>query len=170
MSSKDQVLEDKYAKEAVSFKGATPVIGKAQQIKDTGDLHGFASISQKEREDKAAEKKPDGLFARKMKRIFGAAGDIKGQFLQGFKMGALVGGIFGGLTGVYYAITTRSFMFIPMIAITSGASFGFFMGLGMVLRSEMHEVKESESDDFMLKSIDEESGELRMTPVYRKYQ
>jgi Reactive mitochondrial oxygen species modulator 1 len=52
-------------------------------------------------------------------------------------MGAIVGGIFGGLTGLYYAITTRSFMYIPMIALTSGGSFGFFMGVGMVMRSEM---------------------------------
>ena len=72
-----------------------------------------------------------------MKRIFGALGDGKTMFLQGFKMGAIVGGIFGGLTGLYYAITTRSFMYIPMFALTSGGSFGFFMGVGMVMRSEM---------------------------------
>jgi hypothetical protein len=52
-------------------------------------------------------------------------------------MGAIVGGIFGGLTGLYYTIITRSIMYIPMIALTSGASFGFFMGIGMVMRSEM---------------------------------
>ena len=52
-------------------------------------------------------------------------------------MGAVVGGIFGGLTGLYYAVQTRSLMYIPMIMLTSGGSFGFFMGVGMIMRSEM---------------------------------
>jgi hypothetical protein len=52
-------------------------------------------------------------------------------------MGAIVGGIFGGLTGLYYAITTRSLMYIPLLAISSGASFGFFMGIGSIMRNEM---------------------------------
>ncbi len=42
-----------------------------------------------------------------MKRIFGAAGQAQTQFLQGFKMGAMVGGIFGGITGLYYAYQTK---------------------------------------------------------------
>ena len=43
-------------------------------------------------------------------------------------MGAIVGGIFGGFTGCWYAYQTRSFLVIPMVALTSGGSFGFFMG------------------------------------------
>jgi len=39
--------------------------------------------------------------------------------------------------GVYYAAVYRTFMYIPMAAIGSGSSFGFFMGIGMVMRSEM---------------------------------
>jgi hypothetical protein len=100
-------------------------------------MEGFSSIDRKHREIKEAEKKPDGLFARKMKRIFGALGDVRSFFFQGFKMGAIVGGIFGGLTGLYYAITTRSLMYIPLLAISSGASFGFFMGIGSIMRNEM---------------------------------
>ena len=55
-------------------------------------------------------------------------------------MGAIVGGIFGGLTGIYYAYQTKSFLVIPMVALTSGGSFGFFMGVGMIMRSEMEGV------------------------------
>ena len=52
-------------------------------------------------------------------------------------MGAIVGGIFGGLTGCWYAYQTGSILVIPMVALTSGGSFGFFMGVGMIMRSEM---------------------------------
>ena len=103
-----------------------------------------------------------------MKRIFGAAGDLKNAFLQGFKMGAMVGGIFGGLTGLYYAITTRSFMYIPMIALTSGASFGFFMGMGMIMRSEMEEKDCAEDDVYRVVTIEE--GAVSYSPIYKQYQ
>ena len=51
-------------------------------------------------------------------------------------MGALVGGAFGGVMGTYQAIQFRSFAVIPMAMIGSGVSFGFFMGLGMTIRSQ----------------------------------
>lgn len=134
----DNVLEDKYASNAVSFTPkAAELPPSLVEDKAFTDMKGFSSIDRKEQVKIEQQKKPDGLLARKMKRIFGALGDGKTMFLQGFKMGAIVGGIFGGLTGLYYAITTRSFMYIPMIALTSGGSFGFFMGVGMVMRSEM---------------------------------
>ena len=52
-------------------------------------------------------------------------------------MGFIVGGIFGGLMGTYYAVVSRSIIYIPTAAIASGCSFGFFMGIGMVMRTEM---------------------------------
>lgn len=62
-------------------------------------------------------------------------------------MGFIVGGIFGGLMGLYYAVTTRQIMYIPMSAIGSGCSFGFFMGIGMIIRSEMEGAGESGDRD-----------------------
>ena len=103
-----------------------------------------------------------------MKRIFGAAGQAQTQFLQGFKMGAMVGGIFGGITGLYYAYQTRSLLVIPMIALSSGGSFGFFMGVGMIMRSEM-EGAEEENQSYDV-CIIKESGEVEYTPIYQKYQ
>ena len=50
-------------------------------------------------------------------------------------MGGTIGGIFGGVMGVYQAIQMRSFLPIPLAMIASGGSFGFFMGLGMTLRT-----------------------------------
>ena len=119
--------------------------------------------------EREAAKKPDGLLQRKIKRIFGALGDVRTQFIQGFKMGAIVGGIFGGLTGLYYAVTTRTFWYIPMIMFTSGGSFGFFMGVGMIMRSEMEPAVEKECDDFMVAKIDKEEGAISREPVYKRY-
>ena len=72
-----------------------------------------------------------------MHRIFGTVGDVKTVFFRGFQMGAMVGGIFGGIMGTYYSIVYRTIWYIPMLAVGSGSSFGFFMGIGMVIRSEM---------------------------------
>ena len=66
------------------------------------------------------------------------------MFFTGFKMGFVVGSIFGGLMGMYYAAVYRTVMYVPMAALGSGASFGFFMGIGMVIRTEMEEKKDSE--------------------------
>ncbi len=52
-------------------------------------------------------------------------------------MGAIVGGIFGGLTGLYYTVVTRQLRYIFIVALSSGGSFGFFMGVGNIMRSEM---------------------------------
>ncbi len=128
-------MEDKYAKNAVKFNELSS-LKTANEADSNQDLEGFSSKTLKEKQIEEANK-PDSLLTRKMKRIFGAASSTKTQFLQGFKMGAIVGGIFGGLMGLYMTITTRQLMYIPISAITSGGSFGFFMGLGMIMRSEM---------------------------------
>lgn len=60
-------------------------------------------------------------------------------------MGFIVGGIFGGCMGTYYAIVYRQLMYIPMSAIGSGGSFGFFMGIGMIMRSEMEGLPDEEN-------------------------
>jgi hypothetical protein len=72
-------------------------------------------------------------------------------------MGAIVGGIFGGMTGMYYAFQTRSFMYIPMIALTSGGSFGFLMGIGNIMRSEMAPTIDSSEYQILtiVQSVDE---------------
>ena len=133
MSGKhDIVLEDKYDKKSHSFKNTE----KIQSLDDFQKLHGLESDIKKKAEEEQ-KNKPQGIVQRKLRRIFGALTEVKGVFFQGFKMGFIVGGIFGGLMGTYYAISYRSIMFIPSAAIGSGCSFGFFMGLGMILRTEM---------------------------------
>ena len=82
-----------------------------------------------------AVKRPPTRLERKFNRIFGSAGQTTQTFVTGFKMGCLVGAGFGGVMGVYQAVQLRTFMVIPMAMIGSGVSFGFFMGLGMTIRS-----------------------------------
>lgn len=77
-----------------------------------------------------------------MNRIFGAASEVKTMFFQGFKMGFIVGSIFGGVMGIYYAYVSRSLISIPIAAVATGASFGFFMGIGMIMRTEMEGLDE----------------------------
>ena len=99
------------------------------------------------------------------------------MFFQGFKMGFLVGGIFGGLMGTYYAITYRQFMYIPMSAIGSGASFGFFMGLGMIMRTEMEGkeqeegsyLRQQQQSEYMITRIDPETGKVSYDPMYKRH-
>ena len=54
-----------------------------------------------------------------------------------------------------------------MAALGSGASFGFFMGIGMVIRTEMEESK-PDSDECFLQVIDAE-GTLRTEHLYERY-
>lgn len=99
------------------------------------------------------------------------------MFFTGFKMGFVVGGIFGGLMGTYYAVSYRSFMYIPMAAIGSGSSFGFFMGIGMVMRTEMEGTDETKDLDnnphtspYMITTIDPNTGKISSVPLYKPYQ
>ena len=102
-----------------------------------------------------------------MKRIFGAVGDMRALFFQGFKMGAVVGGIFGGLTGVYYAFVTRQIRYIFIVALPSAGSFGFFMGVGNIMRSEMAPAIEDE--ETCITRIDADTGRVSHEPVYKRF-
>ena len=64
---------------------------------------------------------------------------MRNNFFTGFMMGGAVGCLMGGLTGTYFALTYRQFSLIPLMMATSGGSFGFFMGVGAVMRAgEQH--------------------------------
>ena len=60
----------------------------------------------------------------------------KGTMYQSFLMGAMVGGGFGLVIGVWSAITYKSFLIIPISTITSAASFGFFLACGSLIRMQ----------------------------------
>jgi len=84
-------------------------------------------------------------------------------------MGAVVGGTFGALAGTYYAFVTKSFWYIPMSALGSGASFGFMMGIGMVIRNQMDSIDNDKDEDFMLVKVSEDGNKIESERIYKRY-
>ena len=82
------------------------------------------------------QERPPTRMERKFKRIFAASGRSTQVFTTGFMMGAMVGGAFGSVMGLYTAYQYRSPLMVPMVMLSSGVSFGCFMGLGMMIRTQ----------------------------------
>ena len=57
--------------------------------------------------NKNDEQAPPTRMQRKFKRLFGSGKETTMIFVQGFKMGSLVGGAFGFLIGTYQAVQLR---------------------------------------------------------------
>lgn len=98
--------------------------------------------------DKFGEtKKGPSRLSVKLARIkttfFGKEG-FSQKFMQGLMMGATVGGIFGLLAGTLAFYQTRNIMYIPISTLTMGMSFGFFMGVGTVVRSDGEKIEINE--------------------------
>ena len=68
-------------------------------------------------------------------------------------MGGFVGASFGGVLGAYYAIAYKSFYLMPAMAFGSGCSFGFFMGIGMVMRANMEGHNDMDHDLYVIKEL-----------------
>ena len=141
--------------------------------KDQGDtLGGLTGLGSHEEQLRAeAEKnRPLTRWEKKKKRILGESSALKKNFFMGFLMGGAVGGLMGGLTGTYFAFQYRQFSLIPMMALTSGCSFGFFMGIGAIMRSgEMKDRNGEEDKDYQIKTI-ERNGEIKYQAMYRVEQ
>ena len=75
-------------------------------------------------------------WERKKLRIMGESKTMKNAFFNGFLVGGAVGCLFGSLTGTYLAYQMRQISMIPLAALSSGCTFGFFMGIGSMIRSE----------------------------------
>jgi hypothetical protein len=81
-----------------------------------------------------SRKPQPGYLSRKMARMFGTSSEVKGVMINGFKSGAILGGIIGMVFGVGLAVKSKSFVVIPLAMATSAASFGFFMCIGATIR------------------------------------
>ena len=125
------------------------------------------------KEIEEAKREPT-LMERKIKRIFGGVGSAGMMFQTGFKLGATVGGIFGGLIGTFYAISSRQLLILPMSIIGTGCSFGFFMGIGMILRTQMEGKDENQSETNVFEVLkleyNQENGKMEIIsePIYQK--
>ena len=131
MSGKDNtsVFVDKYAQ-----GGSQPSALEKSSDDIRGGMVGLGSHLDKLKEEEE-KNRPKTRWERKMDRIFGEATVIRKNFFMGFLMGGAVGCLMGGLTGTYFAFQYRQFSLIPLMALTSGGSFGFFMGIGAIMRS-----------------------------------
>ena len=123
---------DKYASQTSGTKAAA--IDESSKGDKLQGMVGLNSHLQKLKEEEI-KNRPPTRWERKMNRIFGEATAIRKNFFMGFLMGGCVGGMMGGLTGTYFAFQYRQFSLIPIMALTSGGSFGFFMGIGAIMRA-----------------------------------
>lgn len=139
---------------------------KTQEGDKLGGLVGLGSHEDYLKEQ-AEKNRPKTRWERKMDRIFGEAKAIRQNFFMGFLMGGCVGGAFGALSGTYFAIQYKQFSLIPLMACTSGGTFGFFMGVGAVMRSaDQAEKIESEDQDYMIRTYNAENGHMTYHAFY----
>ena len=161
-------------KQAPVDKNKEEVFNAEESVQDLDKIWDFSGKERIQKEIEEAKREPT-LMERKIKRIFGGVGNAGLMFQQGFKLGATVGGIFGGLIGTFYAISTRQILILPMSMIGTGCSFGFFMGIGMILRTQMESnetgINNNEDSLTVLRiQMNSETGkmELREEPVYKQ--
>ena len=151
------------------------VFNAEESVQDLDKLWDFSGKERIQKEIEEAKREPT-LMERKIKRIFGGVGNAGMMFQQGFMLGATVGGIFGGIIGTFYAISTRQILILPMSIIGTGCSFGFFMGIGMILRTQMEsnnsEEEEGETNKFKVFKIQQNSfsGKMELVeePIFKQ--
>jgi hypothetical protein len=95
----------------------------------------YASVAQ-ESSNVLQDSKTESARSRKWKQFKQKLEMAKSGMYQGFLMGAMVGGGFGLVFGLYNAIVYKQFIMIPLATITSAGSFGFFMACGSLIRSQ----------------------------------
>lgn len=84
--------------------------------------------------------------ARKLRLLKGKSKEMYANFANGFLIGSLVGGSFGTIIGLYTAVVNRSILLLPLSAIISAASFGFFLGVGSMIRNDEFDMEKMKMD------------------------
>ena len=73
---------------------------------------------------------------RKWRNFQAHANRLFSKALNGFVSGAMVGSSIGLLFGIYYGVQNKSLLIVPLSAIISGCSFGFFAACGSMVKSQ----------------------------------
>ena len=95
----------------------------------------YASIAENEKNVMEVDKK-ESARSRKWRQFKQKFEMAKGHMKQSFIMGAMVGGGFGFILGLYNAVTYKSWIILPLLTITSSGSFGFFLMCGSLIRMD----------------------------------
>ena len=85
--------------------------------------------------------------------------ETRGVMKQSFIMGAMVGGGFGFVFGLYNAVVYKSLIMLPVATVTSAVSFGFFLACGSIIRM----------DDNLKGLKSPELKMIRYDPIQNKY-
>ena len=89
------------------------------------------------KEDHGPIVKDQGRLKTKISRIYYTLKDnIISRFFLGFGHGFLIGGLFGCCLGTITAIRHKKALAMPFVAVLTGTSFGFFLGVGTIVRSQ----------------------------------
>jgi hypothetical protein len=84
---------------------------------------------------KVVEKKPSWIV-RKMNKIGGALGTFWVMGKSGFYFGAKVGGVLGGILGLWESYRMKSIIPLPLAMLTSAFTFGSIFSVSSMIRSE----------------------------------
>lgn len=93
-----------------------------------------------EDDNKLKTPEKESARARKLRLLRGKSQEMYANFSNGFLIGALVGGSFGTIIGLYTAVVNRSLLMLPLSAVISAASFGFFLGVGSMIRNQEEKI------------------------------
>jgi hypothetical protein len=100
------------------------------RVEETEDIYDIKNFGDSQKESRLQVK-----LNRISNTLFGSSG-VSGKFIQGAMMGATVGGCAGTVFGLVSFIQHRKVIYIPLVALSMAFSFGFFMGVGTVIRSD----------------------------------
>lgn len=130
---------------------------KQQDTLHVEDDDPYANIAQESANTLETEGKKESARSKKWNKLKQNFGMKKQAIKQGFLMGSMVGGGFGLIMGIYAGIQYRSLVVVPLTALGSAASFGFFMACGTLIRS--HQFDDNVQLDFVRYNVKEEKYE-----------
>jgi len=99
-----------------------------------------------EDDNKLKTPEKESARSRKLRLLKGKSKELYANFSNGFLIGSLVGGSFGTIIGLYTAVVNRSLLLLPLSAIISAASFGFFLGVGSMIRNDEFDLEKIKMD------------------------
>ena len=99
-----------------------------------------------EDDNKLKTPEKESARARKFRLLKGKSREMYANFANGFLIGGLVGGSFGTIIGLYTAVVNRSLLLLPISAVISSVSFGFFLGVGSLIRSDEFDLEKMNID------------------------